>query len=63
VKAAFKQHRANDVYIELIPETREEQLLIALWLRFDSNYFSATVERAIDDEAVLSVELHASDLS
>lgn len=59
MKAEFKLHGLYEAVIVLTPGTPEERILLAAFIRYDSNTFTAYVER-LEDGHIQTVELRVN---
>lgn len=61
MKVEFELKSENSVCVAITPETSHEEMLLALWLRYDANSIAATVERSNYNVSKIRVlRLHAS---
>ncbi len=58
--AHFTREGLNGVVIELLPDTEEESLLLALWVGYDANLVTASVMRTADGD-ICRIRLVTSD--
>ena len=62
MRAKFQLAGLHRPVVELIPETEDERILFAVFIRFDSNAFSVYVER-YENGQIERVVLSASEPS